>query len=260
MERRQMQQAELLGIDAALSEWVGNLPETIRLYDEDGRREAYYRPISELFIQYFIAIVMSQMLRHNERDRPWRTSIPSRIAASCAATLYDEIDCREETVFLLPNHGFFCLATSLPLICYYPPSEPERVVRNREIATIRSILNGMRDRYGDSDMILAKMDKLQNTVERSSPSEDLDSMPSEGQASYAYAKELFPFPSVICDKIDQLEFLAATDQPPVMNDSSLLQTERAGDSFFGYSFMDLFELDLTAFNYTDEDSHDPFYA
>lgn len=254
MERRLIQQTELSSIDSALCDWVKNVPEDLRLYDVNGRRKAYYRPALEIFIQYFVAVVMSQMLRHHERDRPWRTSISSRIAASCATVLYDEIYCREETVFLLSNHGFFCLVISLPLICHRPQSEPKRAERKREIAILHSVLNRMRDRYGDAYMILTKMEKLQSIVERSSQQdEDPDAILSETQGTYVHAKELFPFPPEICGDMDLLDLIAAPDQQFTRDDFAPLPDEQLENTFFGCSFMDLFESDLAIFNFMGDD-------
>lgn len=246
MERRHIQKAELSSIDAALCEWVNNVPEDLELYNAAGQRKVYYRPASEMFIQYFVAIVMSQMLRYKERDRPWRVSIPSRVAASCAAFLYDEILCREETVFLLSNHGFFCLAISLPLICHHPQSEPESAVRERDIATIYSILNRMRDRYGDASMVLEKMTKLRGAVEKASR-QNAGGPDVILQESDVQAKELFPFPLDMCSEVNLLS-VPAPEQLP-RNDVSLPLNEYTDDSLLGFSFMDFFEPDLSLFDF-----------
>ncbi|EXJ90869.1 hypothetical protein A1O1_03974 [Capronia coronata CBS 617.96] len=256
MQRQHIQQAELTSIDVALCDWVKSLPDDLKLYNANGRRLAYYRPVSEMYIQYFVAIVMSQMLRHKERDRPWRTSIPSRLAASCATALYDEIYCREDTVYLLPNHGFFCLAISLPLLCHRPQSDLRREMRKSEIAVIRSVLNSMRDRYGDASMVLGKMEKLHDTIERSSRSnESPDATLSEIQGACIHAKELFPFPTDFCSDMSLLELVAATDpdqQAPV-TDYPPLPDEHTENTLFGYSFVDLFELELPSFNFMEGD-------
>ncbi|EED24350.1 acetamidase regulatory protein, putative [Talaromyces stipitatus ATCC 10500] len=251
MERHHIQQSELSSIDAALCDWVNSLPEDLRLYNANDQRKAYYRPASELFIQYFVVIVMSQMLRYKERDRPWRVSVVSRIAASCASFLYDEILCREETVFLLPNHGFFCLAISLPLICHYPQLEPESTVRKRDIAIVCSVLNKMRDRYGDADMVLEKMRRLRETVERSSRvNGGPDAIPSDIQGSDVRAKELFPFPLDMCREMNLLESVNAPDPQHSQNTGSLPLDEHTDNPFFGLSFMDFFEPDPNMFDFT----------
>lgn len=248
MERRHTQKAELSSINADLCEWVNSLPEDLDLYDAASLRKAYYRPASEMFIQYFVAIVMSQMLRYKETDRPWTVSVPSRVAASCAAFLYDEVLCREETVFLLPNHGFFCLAISLPLICHHPPSEPESGERTRVIGIIYSILNRMRDRYGDADMVLEKMTKLRDTIEKTSQ-QDGGGPEVILQESDVQAKELFPFPLDMCSEINLLGSVIAPDQQLPRNNASLPLNEYTDDSLLGFSFMDFFEPDLNLFDF-----------
>lgn len=247
MERRHIQKAELSRIDATLCEWVNNLPEDLELYNAAGQRRAYYRPASEMFIQYLVAIVMSQMLRYKERDRPWRVSIPSRVAASCAVFLYDEILCREEIVFLLANHGFFCLAISLPLICHYPQSDPGTAVRERNVAIIYSILDRMRDRYGDAGMVLEKMTKLRDTVEKGSRHNGGPDVIL--QDSDVHAKELFPFPLDMYGEINLLESVTGPGQQLSPNDVSLLSNEYTDDSLLGFNFMDFFEPDLNLFDF-----------
>jgi hypothetical protein len=258
MERQHIQKAELSSIDAALCEWVNNLPESVELYNAAGQRKAYYRPASEMFIQYFVAIVMSQMLRYKERDRPWRVSVPSRVAASCAAFLYDEILCREETVFLLSNHGFFCLAIFLPLICHHPQSEAERAVRERDIATIYSILNRMRDRYGDAGMVLEKMTNLRDAVEKGSR-QNGDGSDFILQESDVQAKDLFPFPLDMCSEINLLSVTAPDQQLP-RNDVSQPLSEYNDDGLLGFSFMDFFEPDLNLFDFMVDNEPNAFSA
>lgn len=258
MERQHIQKAELSSIDAALCEWVNNLPENVELYNAAGQRKAYYRPASEMFIQYFVAIVMSQMLRYKERDRPWRVSVPSRVAASCAAFLYDEILCREETVFLLSNHGFFCLAIFLPLICHHPQSVAERAVRERDIATIYSILNRMRDRYGDAGMVLEKMTNLRDAVEKGSR-QNGGGPDFILQESDVQAKDLFPFPLDMCSEINLLSVTAPDQQLP-RNDVSQPLSEYNDDGLLGFSFMDFFELDLNLFDFMVDNEPNAFSA
>jgi hypothetical protein len=248
LERRHIQKAELSSIDAALCEWVNNLPEDLELYNAAAQRRAYYRPTSEMFIQYFVAIVMSQMLRHKERDRPWRVSGLSRVAASCATFLYDEILCREETVFLLPNHGFFCLAISLPLICHRAQSEQESAVRKRDIVIVCSVLDKMRDRYGDAGMVLEKMATLRNTIDRTARQKE-DGPDDILQESDVQAKKLFPFPLDMCPDINLQESVTLPDQQLPSNYVSLPLDEYTDNSLLGFSFIDFFEPDLNLFDF-----------
>jgi hypothetical protein len=253
MERKSLEQVELLNIDAALCDWARNLPETLQLYDSNGQRKVYFRPSLEIYIQYFVAIVMSQMLRYSERERPWRTTVLSRIAASCATSLYEDIYYREETVFLPSSHGFFCLAISLPLICHLPRVEDKIALRDAEISIIRSILQKMRDNYGDADMVIGKMTRLQSTIElRGKPVGELDDMPSDPLEACIHAEELFPFPADICTNMDLLHLIGRPTDGFCLIESPQMRTVQPEDTLLGCSFMDLFDTDLNTFNFTED--------
>jgi hypothetical protein len=76
------------------------------------------------------------------------------------------------------------------------------------MSIIRSILQKMRDNYGDADMVLGKMTKLQSTIEhRGKPVEELDDLLSDPLGACIHAEELFPFPPDICTNMDLLLLL-----------------------------------------------------
>lgn len=195
----------------SLCNWQQNLPDELRLYDYDGTRRPFYRPTSEMFIHYFTAIVLVQMLSKDSHMQ-WRTSAPSILAASCVARLYDEILCREQHVHLLNIHGFLCLATAVVLNFYRPSSPEKEVLRKKDMGVICSVLDGMRAKYGGARLILKKIQKLQHDVEsgreRAAPAPqncDVSSAPWVARRVQDRLGELFPFPPSFCKNMDILE-------------------------------------------------------
>ena len=245
LQRRPVQPEELISVEAALCDWVGQQPSELRLYDETGQRNTYCRPVLENFIQYFVTIIMSEILKDRGRESPWRVSVLSLIAASCAATLYDEIHCRDDTAFLPSIHGFFCLAIALPLIHYVPQSATKRSARTRDLGIVRSIITGMRDGYGDSDMVLRKMDGLERSIGRLTEwNQRGESTLLGAQEPCPHANELLPFPQTFCDNMDMLE-LAITPAYQFMAENFASASHWPLDEAnFDFTLMDLFDLNF----------------
>ncbi|KAH8902040.1 hypothetical protein BR93DRAFT_887960 [Coniochaeta sp. PMI_546] len=250
LEKRPIQPEEVTSITARLCDWIYELPEELRLHETAGDRRRYHRPTSEMFIEYFVAVIVSQNLMH-ERDKRWRTSVLSIIASSCIVTLYEEIYYREHAVCLLPIHGFFCMAAALPLIHYRPTSTRRESLRIKQIDMLRSIMMAMRTRYGGSSMVLRKIDRLQRHVTASVRND-------EGQTAFytntqeppERAHELFPFPPTICEDMDLLE-LTATSHGQFVADN-LVPLENELDTVFRfdepYPLIDVLDMDFGAFN------------
>ncbi len=239
------QPEELTNIEVTLCDWVNHLPEELQLYDENGRRKTYYRPISEMFIQYFVSIILREMLRVRDEEGPWRASVLSLVAASCAVALYDEIHCHDETVFLPSINGFFCLAVALPLIHHVPQSAQKVANRRKELDVLRSIVIGMRDRYGDSDMVLGKIESLERSIQRiTSENGGVGTTQPTFQEPCLCAKELFPFPLTICDNMDLLQLAATPINQFISDNFAPFQNWPADETLSDLTLMDLFGLDF----------------
>jgi hypothetical protein len=90
-------------LTALLREWLHFLPEDLQLYDSADNRRQYYRPVCDMYIVYFTAIILIQsMHKHHEKHR--RTSPISAVASSCIVALYEEIYYRQQAHFLLHIH------------------------------------------------------------------------------------------------------------------------------------------------------------
>lgn len=242
-ERRQVHPDEVNSIQAALCDWIGHLPEELQLYNVAGVRNAYYRPAWELAIQYFVAIILSEFLRYREKPKSRQALIPSLLAASCAASLYDEIYCRDESLFLLHIHGFFCLASSLPLIHYVPRSLPNEAHCKRDLGIIRSVLTAISSRYGDGRMSLRMIDDLEKSVERSAHQHGGLETVEDFQPRFD-ASRLFPFPPSMCDNMDLLKSAAIPEDQFIVNNLGPMPNWPADDASFDFTWMDLFGLDF----------------
>lgn len=231
----------LISMGDALVDWINHLPPELCLYDRDGHRKLYSRPISELFIQYFVIIILGQLPRHKQRQHLPPPSISSFVAASCAVELYDEINCRDDSVSLLPIHGFFCLSISLPLLCHQAKDLSSRaeVRRQRMIRVLRSVLERMRGRYGDADMIINKMDWLQRMRDRSQKRNEASNvMPTWGCESFLHCSLLFPFPGNMSDDLQLIELVREQDHG--FSESNWMPADQLYKVSIDFGLMDFF--------------------
>lgn len=246
LARQPIQAEQFVVIETALCDWTSHLPEELRLYDEIGRRKSYSRPIAEMFIQYFVTIIFAELLKYRVGRKPWRVSIQSLVAASCAVALYDEIYCRDEAIHLPSITGFFCLAVALPLIHHVPQSAPKQRSRKRELDILRSIMTRLQDRYGDAEWVLRMLSTLERRIQQTMDENSGSSTILSGlQEPHAYATQLFSFPPTFCDNMDLLQLTTTTPAFQSLTDNSeLMQDWPTDDTGFDFSFLDLFGLDF----------------
>lgn len=190
----------------ALVQWLESLPADLLLYDRlNGQRRDYNRAVSELWIQYFVTVILSQTPRHSDHKTGSSTSAVSLVAASCIVTLYDEMYCRADLFSLLPLHGFYYIAASLPII-YAPSSTSDQEAwRNKRLQLLQGIVSYLRPKFGDADMVTRKVEGLRKKVDEwrqraaRTEVEDLDGVRPSMSARESL---LFPFPDDICDYMD----------------------------------------------------------
>lgn len=241
LKRRPVRLEEIESIETALCDWIVHLPDDLRLYDDNGGRKPYCRPASEIMIQYFSTVIFSEILRHMGKEGPWRVSIPSLIAASCSAALYDEISCHDEAIFLPWNTGCSCLITALPLNHHVPQSPSKEAARKTELGVLRSIMEALRGRYGDANMVLRMMQGLEKSVERAAR----QGGPESGilvQEPCNRAKALFPFPLTMCDNMDLLELADVPVNQHATETFAAVQNWPTEEAMFDFTLMDFFEL------------------
>lgn len=161
--------------------------------------------------------------------------------------LYEEIYYQEQACCLLPINGFFCMLASLPQLYYQPQSTEKKSLRQEEIEILRSIMRSMKPRYGGSEMVLTKVQRLEKevqvSVQRHLQETGASSLPGDGilNTPHQYLEELFPFPSTMCTHMDLIgnpgELTRETPHESLAVEeewASLLVSE-------GHSFFDLFE-------------------
>ena len=67
--------------------------------------------------------------------------------------------------------------------------------RQRQLALLRSMVSNMSDRYGDADMVLGKIDGLENKMAQWRLKKGSSFVQLVGQESFMSARALFPFPA-----------------------------------------------------------------
>ncbi|KAI1296445.1 putative acetamidase regulatory protein [Xylaria venustula] len=241
-DRQSLQPQGFSEIEESLCDWASNLPEQVQLFDENGKRKSYDRPVSELLIQYFTAIVMGEFLRYRDNGGPRRVSVVSLLAASCAATLYDEIGCRDEAMFLPYHNAFYCLVLALPLIHHIPRGLENQNVRTRDLEVLQSILNGMNGRYGNAKWAIERMLHLKTRIDSATNSQGAGN--SDRLEPYILASRLFPFPSGFCENMALLEQTISTAEVPIDNLDTMQNWPIDNDSL-NYTWLDVFSFEVT---------------
>ncbi|KGO39451.1 Transcription factor, fungi [Penicillium expansum] len=246
LERRPVPFHEVFVLSETLCGWVREIPHELCLYNSEGGRNEFNRPVSELFIKYFAAIILLQLLQ-NEVNQQRRTTVRSLVAASCMAKLYEEIHYREQTCYLLPIHGFLCMVASLPQIYYQPQSAEKNRTRKEELDILRSIMGNMRGKYGGATMILAKIQRLEKEVKASTDryllEADAVGLSSDGilHDPSESLGELFPFPPTACAHMDFIKQSGETQQGFLPQDFVPMEDEWAKWLVSeGHNFVDLF--------------------
>jgi hypothetical protein len=233
-----------------LLEWLNALPADLLLYEPvQETRCSYSRAISELWIQYFVILILTQTPRHSERETGPCTSAVSFVASVCIITLYDEIYCRGEILPLLPIHGFYGMAASLPIIYAPSATTKQEAWRKKRLDFLKGIVSYLRPKFGDADLVLGKIDGLQKKVDErrqrtgTATDEDLESV---FDAMSAKESLLFPFPDDICEYMNYI--YAARDRPaedgieePALDDHEGFQMDFSMFDLFDYNIDGLFE-------------------
>jgi hypothetical protein len=240
-EKRPIEPQEISNIQSSLHNWISQLPPELQLFDATGDRTRYFRPALEAMIQYFVVIIIGEFLRFRDKERPWRMSIPALVAASCAAALYDEIHCRDEAIFLPAMTGFFCLTIALPLIHHIAPSSEKETARKRDLEILRAVLRKMQHRFGDAQLALRLMEKLEESI-KESPRRQYCREENLQEACVS-VRNLFPFPSSICDNMDLLEQEHASIGESYAEIVIPASNWSSDNGIFDANLMDLFLLD-----------------
>lgn len=247
---------DILAITEALGNWVHTLPKELQLYNPDGSRQPFCRPALELMIVYFAHVVLLQMLDVTTSQK--RVSIPSLAASLCIVRLYEEIECREHTAHLLPVHGLTCMIAAVPLIYYRPQGRERESQRVTEISIICSILTRLRDKYGGSDLVLSKIQRLQRMVDNDKERRfqqgpwygNTDMMEEPSQDALDRIHELLPFPTSFCSGMELLKRRNNTDNNNVVPSEFMCLDDTFADmsSDFVFPLMDTLGMDLTTFD------------
>ncbi|PYH91134.1 hypothetical protein BO71DRAFT_386260 [Aspergillus ellipticus CBS 707.79] len=243
LERRSVSSDEVLVLTQVLCRWLDELPDNLRLYDLDGIRKQFCLISSELFIKYFAAIIMLQLLQGGA-DQQRITSVRSLVAASCIARLYEEIHFREQTKSLLSINGFLCMVASLPQIYYRPRCATKERMRKEEIGVLCTIMESMRCKYGGAEMVLHKIRGLQAKVDASMEQMETDTNGLSDSYITQHEREslekLFPFPLDMGSQMELIRRSAQTE--PGLSMQSFLPMENEWASWLGtegHGFVDL---------------------
>lgn len=141
--------------------WIAQLPPDLHLYDIAGSRMPFCFPATELHIEYFGTVILSQA-RSCRSTKQWPCSLASLLAATCIASLYEEILYREQVAILTTMHPFWCLTAAIPLLYYKPDTESLETQRKESLAVLTSVVEQLRPRLGLANSVAHRITLLQN--------------------------------------------------------------------------------------------------
>lgn len=147
-------------IAQSLVSWIAQLHPELRLYDAGGYRTKYHFPVSELHVEYFGTVILSQAMSR-QFAKQWPYSTACLIASACMASLYEEILYREQIALLGAMHAFWCLTAAIPLIYYKPETESMEIQREENLKIICSVVEQLQPRFGVSRTVAHKIQRLQ---------------------------------------------------------------------------------------------------
>lgn len=142
-----------------LCDWRSQLPPQLSLYDASGRRTPYYYPIIELHVQFFGTTILSQAMAC-QFAKHWPRSTASLVAATCMASLYEEVLYRDQVALLTPMHAFWCLTAAIPLIYYKPTTELLESQRKESVEALCAVIEQLRVRFGVAKSVARKVSIL----------------------------------------------------------------------------------------------------
>lgn len=147
-------------VGESLSAWMADLPSDIRLYDEGGRRRPFCFPISELHMEYYGTVILSQAMSR-QFSKQWPCSTACLLAATCIASLYEEVLYRDQVALFGAMHSFWCLTAAIPLMYYKPESPAMETQRRESLAVLTSVVEQLKPRYGVAQTVGHKIERLQ---------------------------------------------------------------------------------------------------
>lgn len=109
------------------------------------------------------------------------------------------------------------------------------------IRVLYSVLERMRGRYGDADMIIHKMDWLQKMRDRSQKRNEASNViPTWGCESFLHCNLLFPFPGKMSDDLQLIELVREQDRS--FSAGNWMPTDQLYTNFIDFGLMDFFDL------------------
>ncbi|OBT74356.1 hypothetical protein VF21_06796 [Pseudogymnoascus sp. 05NY08] len=208
---------EAMSIVGSLKEWINGLPEDLRLYNGSVRRP-YRRSALELHIIYFVCVILINRFCEKP-NRSWASLKTPIVAASCIASLFEEIYYRDEVIYVAPINNWFCMVASIPLIISIKLLPEKQGLFTENLATIKSVLEQMALRTPSSELILSSVNRVERAKNHEAENNatapslhtptnmdhgDVQKSPDFEGFLLGSVEALFPFPNTLCASMDLL--------------------------------------------------------
>ena len=178
--------------------WREGLSLELRLFDMESR-QAYSRPVVELYIFYLVTIILTCSL--GRRDNSPCLKYVSMVASSCISRLYEEILYHEDVQYLLPIHSWANLVAAIPRA--FSDSDLLNPDRAYELKISHQVLEKMSEKHTSAVMVQGKINGLGNLGASMFPQADnMGPVPDERRKDMAL---LFSFPSSFCPMLGLLQ-------------------------------------------------------
>ncbi|KAJ6035675.1 uncharacterized protein N7446_010435 [Penicillium canescens] len=186
-----------------LKQWRDILPIELQLFGLAQERQVYSRPVVELHIFYFAAVVLTCFL--GRRDNTPLLKYLSIAASSCISRLYEEILCHEEVQYLLPIHSWTILVAAIPRVfCDMDAVNSHRADDGR---TSQQVLEKMSEKHRSAGMVQSKIQGISNLGTSMFPvpfDAMWNSLPAPTLDEKTHINAMLPFPGSFCPMLDSV--------------------------------------------------------
>ena len=197
-----------MSILQGLQQCMTDFPESLRLYSTSSDTRIYRRDVYELHINYFVSIIIFFHLCGPAIRYP-AACLASLVASSCIASLYEEMDYRDDLNYLFSINNWYLMVACVPQLHYSGSVYNTDNMCSAELDILVAALRQTSIKWPGANMILSTVARLRGASDGTAqPPLASTTSATEGRRdhlSMAGLNSLFPFPSDMCPRMSLLE-------------------------------------------------------
>lgn len=222
---------QALCILSELKDWVGNLPEHLRMTNDSGTRQ-YDRAFYEI-LTWYLTCILTYFHVYGRFFRPSVNSTMTLVASSCMIRLYQEMDYRDDINYLMAISNWSIMVASLPQLnnLWSENNSSNQPIPDslalEELDILLEILDQRTAKFPGSRAIHDKVSKIRTIILSCGPSSiPLSTRPTLDLPDHATdpwppnwgnyttipsVHEMFPFPKDLSPRLELLSSMEADE-------------------------------------------------